>query len=76
VKKATRVRSDIESRHTQGHVVTRFLSCGHAQVEESGGKAREATWAYCHECTEKKAFDAAAGFERFKPHPPEPVEGA
>ncbi len=74
MKKVTRVRSDIESRHTQGHIVTRFLSCGHAQVEMSGGKAREATWAYCFECTEKKAFDAAVS-PAFRAHPPEPVEG-
>lgn len=59
-----RTSCTIESRHTQtangSRVTTRFLSCGHAQVEPRGGRAKHATYAFCDECDAEKAFAAAA----------------
>lgn len=80
MKKVVNVRSDIVKRHTRTDgIILRELSCGHFELERSGGKAREALWAYCPGCTEQKAFDAAVKASissAFRPHPPEPVEGA
>ena len=48
------ILQDIVDRKTVGGTVVRELGCGHKQEEPLGGKARDATRAYCTQCVSKK----------------------